>query len=369
MADRRSRILALLAARPYRRDELRRALRPEPAERTLAADLAWLRREFPGRLLSEPDGRALRWRFVGEPPRLLPRAVVALDEEQVTALIAARGLLRQPDPARPSAEDDGTAYHGSLSRALDRLLVAAGLDGEAHAIAPDAIAISRFGVAPEEEAVFPACFSAIRAGEALAFTYRNKDGVTHPVHAQPMRLIHIAGEWHLFAWAPDDDPPPGRLKQYRLSRLTAPTRRSQRPPGCPLTGLRDEASALLRDAFRATGSARLRDRRTVALAVGPRALPFVEARRWGDRQALGPAPDLAPDWRRLTFVTTGLLECRHWVLSFGAQMRVEGPLELVEWIRAQAQALAVRTDRAAGSAHHAISMPAIPGDGAGGEGG
>lgn len=113
-AHRRSAILALLAVQTYRREELRHALTPAPAERTLAADLAWLRREFPGRLLSEPDGRALRWRFVGEPPRLLPRALVALDEEQVAALIAARGLLRQSDPARPAAEDDGTAYHGSL---------------------------------------------------------------------------------------------------------------------------------------------------------------------------------------------------------------------------------------------------------------
>jgi len=340
MAHRRRRILALLAERPYLREELRLALVPIPAARTLAADLAWLRREFPGRLLAEADGRALLWRFVGEPPHLLPRALAALDEDQVAALIAARGLLRLPDLARPSAEDDGTAYHGTLSRALDRLLHAAGLDDEARAIAPDAIAISRFGVAPEEDEVFPVCFAAIRAGAALAFTYTNNAGATHGVHAHPVRLIHIAGEWHLIAWAPDAATAPGRLKQYRLSRITAPSRSERRPPGCPLTGLRAEAATLLRDAFRATGSARLRDRRAVVLAVSPAAWPFIERRRWGDRQeVLDHQPDLPPGWRRVRFVTTGLIECQHWILGFGTELRVEGPDELLTWIADQAMAV------------------------------
>ena len=368
-AHRRSAILALLAVRPYRREELRHALTPAPAERTLAADLAWLRREFPGRLLSEPDGRALRWRFVGEPPRLLPRALAALDEEQVAALIAARGLLRQSDPARPAAEDDGTAYHGSLSRAIDRLLHAAGLDDETRAIAPDALAISRFGVAVEEEAAFPVCFSAIRAGEAVRFTYRNNDGETHPVQAQPVRLIHIAGEWHLFAWASDSKQPPGRLKQYRLSRLTSPARSSQRPPGCPLTGLRDEAAALLRDAFRATGSARLRDRRTVVLAVSPAAWSFIEGRRWGDRQRVdAPCPDLPVGWRRMTVTTSGLKEMRHWILAFGAAVRAEQPRELVQWLREQADAIRVHSNHAADSASLPTTLPLDRiGEAAGGE--
>jgi predicted DNA-binding transcriptional regulator YafY len=358
VALRRHRILALLAERPHRRDELRSALRPEPAERTLAADLAWLRREFPGRLLAEQEGRALRWRFVGEAPHVLSRPLATLDEDQVAALIAARGLLRTPDPAKPAAEDDGTTYHGTLSRAIDRLLHSAGLTEEARAIAPDAIAISRFGVAPEEEAAFPTCFAAIRAGAALGFTYTNNAGETHAVHAQPVRLIHIAGEWHLCAWAGDAREPPGKLKQYRLSRIAALARHGRPPQDCPLTGLRGEAAAQLRDAFRATGSARLRDRRTVVLAVGPDAWPFVEHRRWGDRQEVIDEPgDLPAGWRRLTFVTTGLRECRHWLLSFGAQMRAEAPPELCAWITEQVAALGDRTDRAARSAHPAPSVP------------
>jgi len=97
----------------------------------------------------------------------------------------------------------------------------------------------------------PAASSATTGSTAI-FTYTNNAGATHGVHAHPVRLIHIAGEWHLIAWAPDVVTAPGRLKQYRLSRIAAPSRSERSPPGCPLTGLRAEAAALLRDAFRAT---------------------------------------------------------------------------------------------------------------------
>ncbi len=336
-AKRRSFILTIIQ-QPLLREEIRKALRPVPSPRTLASDLAWLRAQFPGRLLTENDGRALRWRFVGEAPRLIEKPIVALDEDQVAALIAARGLLRQPDASRPSAEDDGTAYHGVLSRAIDRLLHDSGIADEARSIAPDAIAISRFGVAPEEDAAFPICFSAIRAGEALVFTYTNNSGTTHPVHAQPVRMLHIAGEWHCMAWAADAAAPPGRLKQYRLSRLTGARRVSTPPAGCPVSGLRDEAAAELRDAFRATGSARLASRRTVVLGVSSTAWPFIERRRWGDKQVIDDRPAGLPGgWRRLRFVTTGLAECRYWVLSFGAEVRVEAPDELATWVASQAR--------------------------------
>ena len=336
---RRAVIVRLISQEPLTTADLLSRLKPIPSPRTLAADLAWLRRNFPGRVEVGRQERANTWRFIGESPVLLAAPLRHLDEDQVAALIAARGLLRLPDPARPAAEDPGDDYHGTLSRAIDRLLSDVGLAGEAKAIAPDAIAISRFGVAPEEDAAFPACLSAIRAGEALGFTYTNLDGATHAVHARPIRLVHIAGEWHCVSWAPDDRVKPGKIKQYRLSRMTGIARRTTAPAGCPVMGLRSEAAALLRDAFRATGSTKPADRRAVVLAVSPKAWPFIDRRRWGADQRELPAVDLPEGWRRLRFVTTGLREAQFWVLSFGAAVRAEEPAELVQWLREQAQAV------------------------------
>ena len=305
----------------------------------MADDLAWLRSAFPGRVQIDTQGRAQLWSFIGEPPKLLSTSLTHLDEDQVAALIAARGLLRLPDPTRPAAEDSGDDYHGTLSRAIDRLLRDVGLADEAKTIAPDAIAISRFGVAAEEDAAFPACLSAIRAGESLSFIYTNLDGATHSVHAYPIRLVHIAGEWHCFSWAPDERTKPGKIKQYRLSRMADIARRASAPAGCPLMGLRSEAAALLRDAFRATGSTKPADRRAIVVAISPKAWPFIDRRRWGADQRELPAEHLPAGWRRLRFVTTGLREAQFWILSFGSAVRAEEPAELVQWLREQAQAV------------------------------
>ena len=131
---------------------------------------------------------------------------------------------------------------------------------------------------------------------------------------------------------------PGKIKQYRLSRITTPTRTPSAPPGCPHTGLRAEVTDLLRDAFRATGSTSPADRVKVVLAISPAAWSLVEQRRWGANLKNDlDTNNLPPGWRRLSFVTTGLRECRHWVLSFGAEVRAEHPPALVEWIRDQAK--------------------------------
>ncbi len=336
---RRTQLIILLSESALTTTELRQQLNPRPSPRTLADDLAWLRSAFPGRIQIDMQGRAQLWRFIGEPPKLLSTPLTHLDEDQVAALIAARGLLRLPDPTRPAAEDPGDDYHGTLSQAIDRLLSDVGLADEAKTIAPDAIAISRFGVAPEEDAAFPACLSAIRVGEALAFSYTNLDGATHAVHARPIRLVHIAGEWHCLSWAPDERTKPGKIKQYRLSRMTGVTRRSSAPAGCPLIGLRSEAAALLRDAFRATGSTKPADRRAVVVAISPKAWPFIDRRRWGADQRELSAEHLPAGWRRLRFVTTGLREAQFWILSFGSAVRAEEPAELVQWLREQAQAV------------------------------
>lgn len=337
---RRTTILHILAKDACTLKELRPRLDPVPSSRCLEKDIASLRRAFPGRLIAERRGREKVWQFAGDVPRVLESPIQALDEDQIAALIAARGLLRLPDPADTPAERAGTVYHGALAQALDRLLREGGLEDEAQAIAPDAIAISRFGVAPEEDAVFPLALAAIRCGESLHFRYTNLDGKTHAVHARALKLVHIAGEWHCYAWATDTKRPPGTIKQYRLSRMTDVARSVNPPPRCPVANLRRDVSALLRDAFRATGSADPARRRRIVVAVSPRAWPFLERRRWGADQIVDETPeDLPTGWRRLRFVTTGWEECRHWLLGFGAEIRAEGPPDLVAWLHSQAQAI------------------------------
>lgn len=331
VSDRRRQILAHLATAPLTLAELRQRLPGPPSLRTLATDFAWLQVRCGPRLSWETVGRAKRWSFSGEAAHVLPDGFVTLDRDQITALIAARGVLRLPDPATSPAEDPGDRYHGALAHALDRLLRDAGLGAAAKTIAPDAICVSRFGAAPEDPAVFPLVLDAIIVGDALRFAYVTGDGRPEQVHAQPIRLVLIAGEWHSFSWQG------GKIKQYRLARMSAVLRTTQRPPECPHSGLRSAVSDTLRDAFRATGSDRPDARRRIVLVASPKAWGFLERRRWGADQRVDEPPPigLPPDWHRLSFVTTGLKEARHQILSFGAEVRVEEPAELREWIREQ----------------------------------
>lgn len=337
-AQRLTEILKLLSRRPCTLSELRQGLYPMPSARQLERDIEKLRQSYPGRLTASVDGKANVWQFAGEAPFNLPTPIPALDEDQITALIAARGMLRLPDPAGTPDERAGMGYHGVLAQAIDRLLGQCGLAEQVKNIAPDAIAISRFGVAGEEDAAFPLVFAAIRAGESLRFTYTNVDGNTHPVHARAIKAVHFAGEWHCMGWAADEREAPGKIKQYRLSRMREVSRTAGAPPGCPRTGLHNEVKSLLRDAFRATGSTKPGHRRRIIVAVSPKAWPFTEGRRWGADQHIDERPqDLPAGWRRLRFVTTGLAECRYWVMGFGAEMRAEHPPELVTWQRDQAE--------------------------------
>ena len=193
-AQRRRSVCSLLSHEPLTKANLLARLDPPPTLRTLDEDLRWLTKTFPSQVRTGLEGRAKTWHFNGEIPHLLPEPLTHLDDDQVAALIVARGLLRLTDLDKPAAEGTTEDYPGTLAQALDRLLRQSGQAAEADRIAPDAVTISRFGVAPEEHMVFPLCFQAIRAGEALRFTYTNQSGKVAPVHVQPIRLAHIAGE-------------------------------------------------------------------------------------------------------------------------------------------------------------------------------
>jgi hypothetical protein len=114
--QRRTRILALLGAGTHTKHQL--AQRVPGSTRSLQADLRWLADTFPGRVVTGRVGKAKTWRFDGTPPTVLANPIAALDEDQIAALIAARGLLRIPDhqSAHP-VEGADTAYAGALAQA------------------------------------------------------------------------------------------------------------------------------------------------------------------------------------------------------------------------------------------------------------
>jgi predicted DNA-binding transcriptional regulator YafY len=333
---RRIQIIVLLSGDGLGFEALRAQLKPQPSVRTLHEDLAWIERQFPDRLRrDQAHGEhgtsrvALRW--LGRPPVLLSQPLTWLTEEEVISLIAARGLLRQLDPslpptASPQPEPD------PLSQAADGLLARVGVKDVADALARDAIVVSRFGAEPAAGDVLATCLGATVRGDGLHFSYVNMAGRRHTVEAMALRMLLVKSEWFMLAWSES-------LKLYRLARMSE-VRRGRLPAKCPSWIPRQDIDAKLRDAFYATGSERSQDRKRVVLAVGPDAWPLVAGRRWGDRQTVDDHPtDLPAGWRRLQFTTTGLGECRHWVLSHGGQLRAEAPAELVSWIRAQAEAV------------------------------
>ena len=118
---RRTHLITLLSASALTTVMMRQQLTPCPSPRTLADDLAWLRSAFPGRVQIDMQGRSQMWRFIGEAPTVLATPLTHLDEDQVAALIAARGLLRLPDPARPAAEDSGDCIRRCNIRPLNRI--------------------------------------------------------------------------------------------------------------------------------------------------------------------------------------------------------------------------------------------------------
>lgn len=276
IVDARRQIVDAICAEPLTAAELARRLRPRVVRRTVANHLRWLREQLPDQIAAQRTPQGLRYRCHGLPPHLLAAPLQHLDEVELAALVAARGLLQLPGGARG-------AWNGALAQAIDRVLVRSGLAGEAERMSPDSIQVSRFGVAEEPSDGFVACLTALICGDCLRFRYRPIGKAEHDVHALPLRLVSILGEWQLFGWAD------GKLKQYRLARMvprdgSAVRRVRDRPAGAPVATPRAAVDDALACAFGATGSDRREDQRDVVLAVSPDALPHLQGRTWGTRQ-------------------------------------------------------------------------------------
>jgi predicted DNA-binding transcriptional regulator YafY len=320
-------------------DELRKVAPRRASHRTITDDLRWLRSRVGSQLVRNRSDGFVRWRMHGRTPHVLDTALDALTADEVIALVAARSLLRLPDANAPQL-DRRQHLPGPLAQAIDRLIERCGLTQEVAHLAPDVIMASRHGVVSELPEVFPLVLEAILRQRALRFTYENNRNERKPAHVQPLRLVVIHGSWHCFAWSPDARTPPGRIKQYHLSRITGLSLTSTKPERLPVHIPSAAVDECLHESFGATGSHLTADRKRIVLAVSPDAWPHLRDRTWGSRQEWkDDEPDLEPGWRRLSFTTTGLGEARHKILALGHTVRAEKPPELVEWLRLEAHAV------------------------------
>lgn len=248
--------------------------------------------------------------------------------------MAAQGLLRDADPAMPATVGQ-LSDHDLLGSVIGQLINRAGVTEATDMLSRSSVTVSRFGAAPTDHLSLAACFAATITGEGLEYDYINLQNEQSRPHVSPQRMVLIKGEWYLIAWITRG------LRTFRLARISNAKRRRDHPPGKPISITRHEVDALLSNGFYATASNKTEDRKKVILAVRPDAWQLIQKRRWGDKQEiLENQSDLPPGWRRLIFVTTGIMECRHWVLSMGSAAQAEHPPELVQWVAEQATEMA-----------------------------
>jgi predicted DNA-binding transcriptional regulator YafY len=127
---------------------------------------------------------------------------------------------------------------------------------------------------------------------------------------------------------------------FKMARMTLVVPTDEPAPNLPTHITAQEVDTFFASSFFATGATDPQSRRTITLAVSPGAWPFIRDRRWGDSQRVEETPaDLSQGWRRLTFTTSGLSECVHWILSFGSGVIPEGPQELIDRITHETQAM------------------------------
>lgn len=336
---RRVKIIKLLADEELSANEIFDHFKSRASIRTINEDLSWLLETFP-KQIQRGKARGLHgnsrvvFSWKGSLPCLLSKPLTWLSEDELIALVAARGLLSNSDQSYAATSgiiDERDLLAASVNQILDR----SGAQQNVVQIGKLVVTVNRFGAAPVDSEALVKCLAATATGDAIRCSYENVHGHRHEAHISPQRMVLIRGEWYCVAWA-------DLLRMYRVSRMSHVTRCASHPAGKPASIPIHEVDGLIKGGFYATGSSDPKRRRTVVLAVSPGAWPFIAGRRWGDSQRIEQSPrDLAPGWRRLRFTTTGLDECRHWILSMGTGLKAEQPPELTKWIKAEAKAMSL----------------------------
>jgi predicted DNA-binding transcriptional regulator YafY len=339
------RIVSLLRIQPLPAEvmlpRLNRTLRtagiPEISLRTLQHDLEWLLQNL-GKAGIERVARAdldpvpppeflpyrIFYRLIGAED-LIPISadVVFVCEMEALALVAARAVLTTP--ATPGMKD---SQAGPLADALDALIRRLGLGSKDDRI-PDILAVTQAAPQPYDPAHVLAILRAIRLRDAVTMQYGSLGKPTHPVIAQPIRLVLVDGEPYLWAW----DGAAKKLKNYKVARIESVVRR-EGLPDAP-SGLDAEVRAHLSGGFRGVSGARQRGR--VVLRLTAAGVPHVRHRRLGGAQTWA---DLPEGGARVAFNTSGMEAVRHWLLQCGGEAVVESPSSLVAWFRTETERMA-----------------------------
>lgn len=324
LRNRHNQLLKLIAQEALSQQDLARLL--GCSDRTIRSDMEALAERFPGyiRNLRDEQNR-ICYQWQGLPPHLLDdsNSIAYLDHLELVALVAARGLLTDPQSAD---------FSGPLDGAIDRLLRQLGVGDEAHKIDPRAIQIDRFAALSENPEHLSTCIRAVLEQRSLSGSYRNIHNEAHAVELLPQRLLVIDNEFHCLAW----DAASRQIKNYRLSRFEELSSSHIRPLHAPDRIDPATVEEHRRYAFRSHCDPQQRQR--VVLALHPSVHPHTKGRHWGGEQEWQDNPDDLPDgWARLSFTTSGLPACQHWVLSLGSGVIAEGPDELCQWLRKQAR--------------------------------
>jgi predicted DNA-binding transcriptional regulator YafY len=320
-------------------DEMLERMPGRPGRRTLHEDLAFLRSSFPEQLVRIRAGDAhgtsrVAFQWQGPIPHLLAKPISWLSENELLALVAARGLLHTDDQAFPVTRGTARSIDG-LAGAVHHLIHRTNLTDVAQRLGRHLVSVSRFGAAPIASQVLEVCMAAAASSQSISLLYTNLDGVTTRRVIAPQRLVLIRGEWYCVAWD-------GLLRMFRLARMIEVAISRTKPKGMPTHISSEAVDDLLAESFFATGNPDPQRRRRVVLAVSPGAWPFIQGRSWGVGQKIDAGvADLEPGWRRLSFTTTGLAECRYWILGMGTGVKAEKPKELVDWLSSAGKSVAM----------------------------
>jgi len=305
------------------------AKRLHQPERTVRDDLRRLEQRFPERITRRrEDGHSLiAW--AGPIPESLHNRLERLDHSELVALVTARAFFRSPGE---------TGFAGPLAKAIDGLLRHMGVADEVHRIDPLAIEVDHFAAALEDPEHMVTAISAVIHKGYLRGRYRNRHDEVNDLHLMPLRLLFIDGEMHILAWLDPQRP----LLDLRLSRFLQLSDEHRAPTNAPTHDapqLHKLITAHRECAFRTHGHHDPSKRERVTLALNPAIIPHLRDRNWGLNQIWDDQPaDLPPQWARLSFTTSGLPACYHWVLSLGAGAIAEAPAQLIADLRDNAEA-------------------------------
>ena len=307
---------------------------PVVEERRIKADLAWIlehlgtdviERVPRSALGSEPAAEFRHHRLfyrINGAEDLIPVAghLLFLTELEALALVAARAQLAIPAAPGTAA---GTTDAGPLAEAIDRVLRRLGLSTKDARI-PDILAVTQSAPQPYDPRHALEILRAIRCGQALVLDYGPLDKPPHEAVVQPVRVVLVEGEPYLWAWDSAEE----IIKRYKLSRVRGLTRRDGLPQVPP--GLDAEVRRQLLGAFR--GTAGQQQKGKVKLRVAPSGVPHLRQRRIGTNLTWENLPD---GGARVEFHTNGLDAVKHWLLQYGANVVVEAPPALVDWMRTE----------------------------------